>query len=220
METRQILIADTKTQRRYAINTNATTLGELMDQMTLQGIDYTGMSFTEGISKTSLISRDSLLPTNVMYKGQPTNNLVMLLTNTSKNIASGCEGKSRKEAYSIIKELGQDAMNEIKDIYGRNYTQVSTANLWEYIDENYDIEEDDELDEEEDEDTTPTGPVAAHPATVEWLYGGIKAMVAENTLYLEDVEVLAELIDEYAARLRESKPFLSDSEVDDIIASL
>ena len=47
MEVRTIQIANTKTQRRYTINTAATTLGELQDEMSAQGIDFTGMTFTE-----------------------------------------------------------------------------------------------------------------------------------------------------------------------------
>ena len=103
METRTIAIANTKTQKRYTIESAATTLGELQDQMIEQGIDFSGMTFTEGISKTQLLTRESLLPTNVMYKGQPTNNLVMLLTNPNKQIASGA--MNRKELYAKIKEL-------------------------------------------------------------------------------------------------------------------
>lgn len=225
METRKILIADSKTQRRYEIETAATTLGELQDQMSLQGISFEGMSFTEGLSKTQLLTRDSLLPTNVMYKGQRTNNLVMLLTNTTKNIASGCTGKSRKEAYEIIKELGKTAMEEIKEINGRNYTQVPTDGLWEYIDDNYDLEdvdEDEDFEEEEEEVNTPApkGPSASHPNTVEWLYDGIKSMVKDNILFLDDLEVLNELTEELLARLKEQNPTITDEDIDAMFASI
>ena len=128
METRTILIANTKTQQRHEIQTNATTLGELKAQMVAQGIDFSGMTFTEGLSKTQLMSDASLLPTNVMFKGAPTNNLVMLLTNTQKNIASGAG--TRKEAYEALQQLGDRAKEDIKNIYGRNFTQVSTDKLW------------------------------------------------------------------------------------------
>ena len=86
---REILIANTKTQKRSKITTSATTLGELKNDLRAAGIDFSNMTFTEGISKTQLLSDDTQLPQNVMYKGQPTNNLVILLTNTKKNIASG-----------------------------------------------------------------------------------------------------------------------------------
>ena len=224
---RTIQIANTKTQRRYSIETEATTLGELQDEMTRMGIDFTGMTFTEGISKTQLLGRESLLPTNVMYKGQPTNNLVMLLTNTTKQISSGCCDRSRKSAYAIIKKMGADAMDEIKEEYGRNYTQVSTDDLWFYIDGNYDGEEAEapapELDEEkevkETESKLPNVKSAPHPNFVEWLYTGVKAQVKDGALFVDDVVVLADLFGEYARRLVKTSK-ISNAEIDDMIASL
>ena len=123
MDIREILIANTKTQKRYKVNTDATTLGELKAALDAENIDDEGMTFTEGISKTQLTSNDSQLPTNVMYKGQPTNNLVMLLTNTTKNISSGA--LSRKEIYSIIRE--HNLSNDLKDNFG-NWTIITTLN--------------------------------------------------------------------------------------------
>lgn len=98
---REILIANTKTQKRSKITTSATTLGELKTDLRAAGIGFSGMTFTEGISKTQLLSDNTQLPQNVIYKGQPTNNLVILLTNTKKNIASGV--LSRQEIKDIIK---------------------------------------------------------------------------------------------------------------------
>lgn len=126
---REILIANTKTQKRSKITTSATTLGELKTDLRAAGIDFSGMTFTEGISKTQLLSDDTQLPQNVMYKGQPTNNLVILLTNTKKNIASGV--LSRKEAYNLIKQNSLE--NAVKIEFGRNFTQVPTLDLIKFI---------------------------------------------------------------------------------------
>ena len=134
MEERTILIANTKTQQRHELHTSATTLGELKVAMMNAGIDYSGMDFTEGISKTHLLGDDTQLPSNVMFRGAPTNNLVMLLTNTTKNIASGCGERSRKEAYAIINEVGEAAKSAIQAQFGKNYTQVKTDILIEEID--------------------------------------------------------------------------------------
>lgn len=126
---REILIANTKTQKRSKVTTSATTLGELKADLRAAGIDYNGMTFTEGISKTQLLDDATQLPQNVMYKGQPTNNLVILLTNTKKNIASGT--MSRKEVYQAIKDNNlQDA---VKEEFGRNFTQVPTSDLLVFI---------------------------------------------------------------------------------------
>lgn len=127
---REILIANTKTQKRSKITTSATTLGELKADLRAAGIDFNGMTFTEGISKTQLLSDDTQLPQNVIYKGQPTNNLVILLTNTKKNIASGA--LSRQEIKDIIKR--NNLQEAIKNKFGRNYTQVSNKDLELFID--------------------------------------------------------------------------------------
>lgn len=129
---REILIANTKTQKRSKITTSATTLGELKTDLRAAGIDFSDMTFTEGISKTQLLSDDTQLPQNVMYKGQPTNNLVILLTNTKKNIASGV--LSRKEAYNLIKQNSLE--NAVKIEFGRNFTQVPTLDLIKFIEAN------------------------------------------------------------------------------------
>ena len=126
---REILIANTKTQKRSKVTTSATTLGELKADLRAAGIDYHGMTFTEGISKTQLLDDTTQLPQNVMYKGQPTNNLVILLTNTKKNIASGT--MSRKEVYQTIKDNNlQDA---VKEEFGRSFTQVPTSDLLVFL---------------------------------------------------------------------------------------
>ena len=129
---REILIANTKTQKRSKITTSATTLGELKADLRTAGIDFSGMTFTEGISKTQLLSDDTQLPQNVIYKGQPTNNLVILLTNTKKNIASGAS--NRQELYTILKQ--HNLQNAIKDKFGRNFTQVPTSDLIKFIEAN------------------------------------------------------------------------------------
>lgn len=130
MENREIMVADTKTNRRYKFTTSATTLAELKNDMTAQGIDYSGLSFTEGVSNTQLLDDNSVLPANVPYKGRVTNNLVILLTNTTKNIASGVLG-TRAEAYAAIRKL--DLQDKVKAEFDRNFTQVPTKDLWNII---------------------------------------------------------------------------------------
>jgi len=217
---RNIKIANTKTQQRYTITTSATTLGELQDQMTAQGIDFAGMSFTEGLSKTQLLTRDTPLPTNVMYKGQPTNDLVMLLTNTTKNIASGAI--SRKEAFRLVKEMNlQDAIAEGE---GKNYTLVKTDVLESWINAAKNGVKETEMPEVIEEPATPEYKLpdvktAPHPEAVEWFYMGIKAMLTSGLLYADDVAVIADLTTELYKRLKESSPEISDEDIDDIIAS-
>ncbi len=214
---REILIANTKTQKRSKVTTSATTLGELKADLRAAGIDYSGMTFTEGISKTQLLDDATQLPQNVMYKGQPTNNLVILLTNTKKNISSGY--MSRKEAYQAIKEHNlQDA---VKEEFGRNFTQVSTSDLLVFLaqrgaaeihktldEEHTDIDDKGIIDPEfEEEDTTDTneenlldhiGDVIADTdidSITDSLFINIAMLADNDTLSVEDLEKLSGDID-------------------------
>lgn len=166
METRKILVANSKDQSRYVTYTDITTLGEFKHILSTgnglykivngreipmeTGIDYTGMTFTEGFTKTQLLDDSSLLPTNITHKGQVTNDLVILLTNTAKKIASGMEDRSRAAAYSMINSLDdvdkEDIKEAIKEEFGRNYTQIPTNALWAFLDEYFDEENDEEED--------------------------------------------------------------------------
>lgn len=129
-EQRTILVANTKTQKRYKISTNASTLGELKSVLHDNGIDYADMSFTEGITKSVLTDDNAPLPTDIPYKGNTTNNLVLLLTNTAKKVSSGLN----TERFSLYKKLKEKGLEQaIKDTFGRNFTQVSTDDLSKFV---------------------------------------------------------------------------------------
>lgn len=127
MEARKITVVQTKNQKKSVIMSAATTLGELKADLRSNGIDYDGMTFFEGTSKTELKTDASVLPHDVPYKGQVTNELVFMLTNTNKKIRSGATAMSRAEAYNAIKSMGlQDAC--VKK-FGKNFTMCKTADL-------------------------------------------------------------------------------------------
>lgn len=224
---REILIANTKTQKRSKITTSATTLGELKADLRAAGIDYSNMTFTEGISKTQLLNDDTQLPQNIMYKGQPTNNLVILLTNTKKNISSGA--MTRKEAYQAIKDNNlQDA---VKEEFGRNFTQVPTSDLLVFLAQNSTSETAKVLEEEptdtedkgimdpefEDEDTTDTEDeyLPAYVSDiltdtnivfpVDSLYVHIVMLTDSNVLSVDDLEELKDNIDHLIKVAKEVK---------------
>lgn len=129
METRKITVIETRNSKKTIIETAATTLGELKGDFSAHGIDYSDMTFFEGLTKTELINNDSILPTNVMYKGTPTNNLTIMLTNSNKKIKSGAlsETTPRSVVYSHIQNMGLQTQCVTR--FGRNYTQVPTASL-------------------------------------------------------------------------------------------
>jgi len=252
MTEREILIANNRDQSKYRIVTGAETLGELQDaiarnegvyKMVGQSwvsnptpINISGLTFTEGITKTQLLQRDSALPTNVQFKGQTTNNLVMLLTNTTKQIRSGAYPTNRKDFGAYIKQnnLGE----AIKQEFGDNWTRISTDKLLNFFantpEKNTTSNKDainevrEELKDQKKvkevvntpEKKLPDVKDAPHAATVEWFYDGIKKMTSDNLLYAEDVVVLADLTAELAARLIESKPKITASDMDDMLYSI
>lgn len=103
MENRKIIIVDSSSNQKVVINTDAETFGELKKAARNAGINYEGKDWLEGITKTSPVGDDSLLPVNVNYKGTCTNNLVYMLTNTNKRIRSGID--------SIVKSIMEEFCN-------------------------------------------------------------------------------------------------------------
>lgn len=153
MEKREILVANTNTQKRYKIETDATTLGELKKVLRDNNVEYEGMDFTEGISNVHLNDDNSQLPQNVTYKGKTTNNLIIMLTNTKKNIPLGVSGE-RAELFSFIK--AHDLSEKVRNEFGKNMTQVSTSALADFVAEHKHEATD---NNETDEKTVDTGTV-------------------------------------------------------------
>jgi hypothetical protein len=129
MEQRTITVMSTKTQQRVSFQSTATTLGELKNELRAQGIDYTDMTFFEGLSKVELKSDDSLLPHDIPYKGQVTNDLFFMLTNSEKKIKSG--GMSRKDMYIYLKF--NHLVDKCKETFNKNYTNCSNEQLYNII---------------------------------------------------------------------------------------
>ena len=132
MEARKITIVSTRNQKKSIIMSAATTLAELKADLRQNGIDYDGMTFYEGTSKVELRDDASVLPHDVPYKGQLTNELVFMLTNTNKKIRSGAD-MSRADAYAAIKAKG--LQEECVKRFGKNFTMCKTADLVALINE-------------------------------------------------------------------------------------
>ena len=132
MEARKITVVSTKNQKKSIIMSAATTLAELKADLRQYGIDYDGMTFYEGTSRVELKDDASVLPHDVLYKGQTTNELVFMLTNTNKKIKSGAD-MSRADAYAIIKAKG--LQGECMKRFGKNFTMCKTADLIALINE-------------------------------------------------------------------------------------
>ena len=127
---RKITIVSTKTQSQHVLeNSNATTLGELKQELRAAGIDHEDMSFFEGHARVELKDDSSVLPSNIPFKGEVVNDLVFMLSAPDKKIKSGA--LSRKEAYAEIRRLKLE--DTVKKECGRNFTQVPTEDLEFFI---------------------------------------------------------------------------------------
>ena len=132
METRNITVVTTQNQNKYVVNTDATTLRELKAALSSQNIPFEGMTFYEGLSHTELLTDDSVLPHDVPYKGQVTNELVFMLTTPNKKIKSGVGiPEARQALYDAVKALGLESA--IVTVYGRNFTQCKNSELLDAI---------------------------------------------------------------------------------------
>lgn len=122
---REITVWESAKQKKTVFTSNAETLGQLKEELAQQGIDVTNMSILEGVSHTQLLSNESILPHDIPYRGEVTNNLLIYLTLQDKKVASGVIDR-----YAIgnwIKE--NNLQDELLDVFGDNWTRVSTENL-------------------------------------------------------------------------------------------
>ena len=129
---RNVIVVSTNTQSRKDFNdVEVTTLADVKRLLDEAGIDYTNQAFYEGVSKAEYKSDDSILPTNMPFKGSVTNDLVFQLSNANKKISSGAINLDRQDCFDYIKS--NKLFKEVKDTFGLIYTSVSTSKLKEFI---------------------------------------------------------------------------------------
>lgn len=126
---RTVTVFNQNTQERTVLeNVTAETFGELKTVLRNKGISLDGMDVREGISKVDLRADSALLPHDTPYKRKTTNDLMILLTKTNKKISSGI---GRSEAVAYIKN--NNLQTEVKEAYGKNWTNVSTEDLVNFV---------------------------------------------------------------------------------------
>lgn len=129
---RKITVLVESTQSKHVLQSNATTLGELKDELREKNISFNSDDvFKEGMSKTVLTTDESILPSNIPWRGEVTNDLIFMITAPQKKIKSG--DMTRAEVYAEVKRL--NLQDTISKKVGRNFTQCSTAVLLTFIDE-------------------------------------------------------------------------------------
>ena len=126
---RKITIFSTVNHAKKTIESDATTVGELRQQLRAEGVDLADMDMLEGVSHTKLEANEQILPHDIPYKGRVTNDLVIMLTKVNRKISNGAY--SRSELYNLIKQYGLGTY--IKENTGSHYTNVSTDTLNEIV---------------------------------------------------------------------------------------
>lgn len=137
MEARKILFVLSNSSNQKSIMSEAETLGALKADMRRAGINYDGMTFYEGRTRTELKDDASILPVNVPVPAKgitpatTTNDLVFMLTTANKKIKSGALSPERKNALEEIKAKGLGAAVTAK--FGKNATQCKTPDLLAFL---------------------------------------------------------------------------------------
>ena len=151
-ELKTFTVVDTETQRTKEIQSTATTVAELKRDLCQNGFNVDGKTIQEALTRVEFKDDEALLPHDVNYKGNITNDLVFRLTKTNKNVKSGMD---RKQAYDEVKKLGLG--DAIKAKYGKNFTQVSTADLVSFIEGSKGKTSAKKADKKENKDTCGKG---------------------------------------------------------------
>ena len=137
MEARKILFVLSNSLSQKSIMSEAETLGALKADMRRAGINYNGMTFYEGRTRTELKDDASVLPVNVPVPAKgttpatTTNDLVFMLTAANKKIKSGALSPERKNVLGEIKAKGLGAAVTAK--FGKNATQCKTSDLSAFL---------------------------------------------------------------------------------------
>lgn len=137
MEARKILFVLSNSSNQKSIMSEAETLGALKADMRRAGINYDGMTFYEGRTRTELKDDASVLPVNVPVPAKgtnpatTTNDLVFMLTTANKKIKSGALSPERKNILDEIKARGFGAAVTAK--FGKNATQCKTPDLLAFL---------------------------------------------------------------------------------------
>lgn len=119
---RKITIFATKGSDKRVINSEATTWGELKSEI-LEHYDLDNLQATENINRTDLSSSKAILPTTDF-------NLFL------RPIKTKSGARTYQEARRIIQN-NEDLKEYIKEEYGLNYTNLSTADLNDAIEDFY-----------------------------------------------------------------------------------
>lgn len=139
---REIKIISNSQNRNETFMSDASTLGELKAELINKGYEVNDMDFKEGKSRITLNDDMSVLPSEFMYKGELTSDLVIMMTPKNTKIKSGM---TRGQLYDYIKT--NDLQETAYNVYGKNFTNCTNAELEEIVSEYREIERNKEREE-------------------------------------------------------------------------
>lgn len=118
----QIVVLSTKTQKKYTLDVQGNTLGDLKNVLRNNNIDFAGMTFFEGRTKTELLSDQSIFPENAVIR----------LTKSEKKITSGNDLTTRDDCKAYLKANPALCATIKAKENGKNWTNLGTSVLLNY----------------------------------------------------------------------------------------
>ena len=206
----KITIYSTRNESKKVVESSATTWGVLKEELSAH-YNFSNLQATESVGKTDLVNNSANLPSG---------NFTIFL----RPVKTKSGAYSYSEAREIVKE-DSELQKYIKDTYGRNYTNLTTATLNEAIQNMYDDDNDEDEDFDEDFDDedeevqfeTPTEVYIKSESKIDLLIANIGAFREVLLSYINKstLSYQAELIN-----LRDSQPEKESKEVDEDIERL
>lgn len=122
---------------RRDFQTNATTYGQLKEELQSQGFDLSNTRVTEGNTQLDLVNDDAVLPVNIQKRGQITNDLIIVMTPNArpKSGSIDVQNASYAELKAIVKALYHGDQSEEARAHFGNYTQLKTADMRDLLQE-------------------------------------------------------------------------------------
>lgn len=123
---RTIKVVDPQNGLTYEFNGEFNTLGDLLDVMDDEGVNYENIRMVEGYSKSSfnVDNRDAIIPKEVVLRGTTYTNLIFSMMQEDKKISSAVD---RKKLMAEAKRIIENNPNLKKEI--GNISQVKTKVL-------------------------------------------------------------------------------------------
>ena len=127
---RTIKVIDPQNGLTYEFNGEFNTLGDLLDVMDDEGINYENIRMVEGYSKSSfnISNRDAIIPKEVVLRGTTYTNLIFSMMQEDKKISSAVD---RKKLMAEAKRIIENNPNLKKEI--SNVSQVKTEVLAGFV---------------------------------------------------------------------------------------